>query len=154
MPYIEKWLNNSISQSTGYTPVELLFGEPQPNVFLKVLNDHVNQSQEEEPLADKLIKAYARMKLKAEKRNIRRKTGRIQWLPKLGELVLVKSQTVSDAAQGVTAKFQMPYEGPYVISKLISSAIFELSEPTGKIRGIFNKVHLKSYLSGNPEERA
>ena len=92
------------------------------------------------------------MKLKAERRNTRRKTGRVKWLPKLGELVLVKSQTASDAAQGVTAKFQMPFEGPYIISKLISSTIFELSEPTGKIRGIFNKAHLKSYLSGSPGE--
>jgi hypothetical protein len=129
-----------------------LFGVSQPNVFSKILKDHVDQSRQEEPLTEKVMKAYARMKLKSEKRNQKRKTGHTRWFPKLGELVLVKSQTVSDAAQGITAKFQMPYEGPYVISKVISSAIFELSEPTGKVRGIFNKAHLKSYLSDNPEE--
>jgi hypothetical protein len=93
------------------------------------------------------MKAYARMKLKAEKRNLKRKTGHTHWHPTLKELVLVKSQTVSDATQGMTAKFQMPYEGPYEISRIITSAIFEVSDQTGKIRGIFNKAHLKPYLS-------
>jgi hypothetical protein len=153
VPYIEKWLNTSVSQSTGYTPVELLFGEPQPNMFQKVLNNNVNQSQGEEPLADKLIRAYARMKIKAEKRNRKRRTGNTKWNPKTGDLVLVKCQTFSEAAQGITAKFQLIYEGPYIISKLISPSIYELSEVTGKIRGIFNKSHMKPYLSANPEDR-
>jgi hypothetical protein len=147
VPYIEKWLNSSINQSTGYAPVELLFGQTQPNAFLKVLSNNVNRPQEEEPLADKLMKAYARMKLIAERRNLKRKTGHTHWHPTLKELVLVKSQTVSDATQGMTAKFQVPYEGPYEISRIITSAIFEVSDQTGRIRGIFKKAHLKPYLS-------
>jgi hypothetical protein len=86
----------------------LLYGQPKPNVFLKVLRNDINPSQEE-PLADKLMKAYARMKLKAEKRNVKRRTGKTQWQPKLKELVLVKCQPVSDAVQGITGKFQRPY---------------------------------------------
>jgi hypothetical protein len=93
------------------------------------------------------------MKLKAEKRNLKRKTGHTQWHPTLKELVLVRSQAASDATQGITAKFQMPYEGPYEISKIINSAIFEVSDQTGKIRGIFNKTHLKPYLSAVIEGR-
>jgi hypothetical protein len=108
VPYIENWLNNSVNQSTGYAPVELLFGETQPNVFLKILDQSVNQSQEEESLADKLMKAYIRMKLKAERRNLKRRTGHTQWHPRLKELVLVRSQAASDATQGITAKFKLP----------------------------------------------
>jgi hypothetical protein len=99
------------------------------------------------------MKPYIRMKLKAERRNLKRKTGHTQWHPTLKDLVLVKSQAASDATQGITAKLKMPYEGPYERSKMISSAIFEVSDQTGKIRGIFNKAHLKPYLSATIEER-
>jgi hypothetical protein len=86
------------------------------------------------------------MKVKAEKRN-RKRTGNTKWNPKTGDLVLVKCQTFSEAAQGITAKFQLIYEGPYIISKLISPSIYELTEVTGKIRGIFNKSHIKPHIS-------
>jgi hypothetical protein len=35
---------------------------------------------------------------------------------------------------------------------MINPAIFELTDKEGKIRGIFNKTHLKPYLSAIPEE--
>jgi hypothetical protein len=92
------------------------------------------------------------MKLKAERRNNQRRTGRTKWNPKLGELVLVKCQATSDAMQGITGKFLRPYEGPYLISRMINPAIFELTDKEGKIRGIFNKTHLKPYLSAIPEK--
>jgi hypothetical protein len=150
--YIEKWLNNSVNQSTCYSPVELLFGEAQPNMFSRILKNNKNQSQETTLLADKLIQAYTRMKLKAEKRNMKRKTRKARWDPRLNELVLVKCQTTSDAVQGITAKFQMPFEGPYLISKVINSAIFEVSDETGRVRGVFNKAHLRPYLSTDQEK--
>jgi hypothetical protein len=58
----------------------------------------------EDTVAEKVLKAYARAKVKAEKRNLKRKTGKRQWRPKLNDLVLVKSQLISDAVQGVTEK--------------------------------------------------
>ncbi|PNF40755.1 hypothetical protein B7P43_G18308, partial [Cryptotermes secundus] len=69
VPYIENWLNSSISQSTGYAPIELLNGEDRPDIFRKLLKEEADQSPDEEPLSEKLIKAYARMKVKAERRN-------------------------------------------------------------------------------------
>jgi hypothetical protein len=87
------------------------------------------------------------MKLKAEKRNKKRRTGRTQWKPELKELVVVKCQPASEAVQGITSKFQRPYEGPYLIQRMINTAIFELSDTEGRIGGIFNIKHLKPYLS-------
>jgi hypothetical protein len=64
----------------------------------------------------------------------------------------VRSQPASDAALGITGKFQRPYQGPYLISKLISPAIFELCDAGGKLRGTFNLNHLKPYLSAEEEK--
>jgi hypothetical protein len=155
VPYIEDWLNSAISESTGYAPIELLNGQPKPDIFRKILKKKPDQFPKEESLANKLISAYATMKLKAEKRNLNRRTGRTQWKPKIGDLVIVKCQPASDAVQGVTSKFQRPYEGPYSISREVNPAIFQLSDPEGRIRGIFKITHLKPYLSeGNQQMNA
>jgi hypothetical protein len=59
--------------------------------------------------------------------------------------VLVKCQPVADTVQGLTSKFQRPYEGPFLISRRVNPSIFELSDSKGKIRGLFNLKHLKRY---------
>jgi hypothetical protein len=86
------------------------------------------------------------MKLRADKRNLKRKTGRTKWKPNLQELVLVKCQPASDAVQGITSKFQRPYEGPYVVHKEVNPNLFELQDRDGRSRGLFNLTHLKPYL--------
>jgi transposase InsO family protein len=108
VPYIQNWLNSSVSESTGYVPMELLSGDYRPDIFRELLKKEADQIPKEDVLADKLLKAYARMKLKADKRNKKRKTGRTRWKPRLQELVLMKCQPVSDAVQGITSKFQRP----------------------------------------------
>ena len=91
------------------------------------------------------MKAYARMKKKAKDRRDRRKKGNKVWEPKVNEKVLVKAQPASDAAAGITAKFIHPYEGPYIISRVIPQSAYELSTTSGKVRE-FNKESLKPYL--------
>jgi len=58
----------------------------------------------------------------------------------------VRAQPASDAAVGVTAKFIHPYEGPYIISRLIPLSTYELSTASWKVRGEFNEKSLKPYL--------
>jgi hypothetical protein len=72
VPYIQDWLNSSVSESTGYAPIELLDGKPKPDIFRQLLTREADQLPKEEALADKLLKAYARMCIKAERRNKRR----------------------------------------------------------------------------------
>jgi hypothetical protein len=48
--------------------------------------------------------------------------------------------------QGVTVKFQRPYEGSYIIQILVESALFEVQGGKGRFRGLLNLKHLKPYL--------
>jgi transposase InsO family protein len=146
VPYIEEWLNSSVSETTGYAPIELLSGKPKPDVFRTLLRKQPEQLPVEDNLADKLLKAYVRSKLKAEKRNRKRKSGKSRWRPKLMDLVLVKRQPTSDAAQGVIGKFQRPFEGPFTIRKIVNPSLFELCDKEGSFRGLYNLQHLKPYL--------
>jgi hypothetical protein len=148
VPYIEEWLNSSVSETTGYAPMELLGGKPRPDVFKKIIKEESHQLPVEDTLAEKLLKAYAKSKLRAEGRNRKRKTGKSRWRPKLYDLVLVKRQPVSEAPQGIIGKFQRPFEGPFTIRKIINPALFEPCDEGGNVRGLYNLRHLKPYLRG------
>ncbi|PNF35642.1 hypothetical protein B7P43_G18254 [Cryptotermes secundus] len=142
---IEEWLNNLVSGSAGYTPVELMFGQPKPDVFEKILKKTTDQKPKEESLETKLLRAYAKLKPKAEEKK-RRKTRSTNWEPQLNDHVLVRMQPVSDATRGITSKFIRPYEGPYVITDVLLPSMFEISDLNGKARGRFRKQSLKPYL--------
>jgi len=146
LPKIEEWLNTTVADSTGFTPVELLFEARKPDLFEKILKKSLKNLPEAETIGDKVMKAYARMRKKARDRRERRKMGNKIWEPKVNEKVLVKSQPASDAVIGVTAKFIHPYEGPYIISRVIPPSTYEVSTTSGKVRGAFNKKALKPYL--------
>jgi hypothetical protein len=91
------------------------------------------------------------MKLRADRQNERQKTGKTKWQPRLDDLVLVRCQPVADAVQGLTSKFQIPFEGPFIIHRKVNPSMFELADPKGKIRGLFSLKQLKSYLQKIPE---
>jgi hypothetical protein len=116
------------------------------DIFSKLLKKAADQLPVEDTLAEKLLKAYAQMKLNADKRNRNRKTGRTKWRPKVNDLVLVRRQPAADAAQSVSSKFQRPFEGPYTILKIINPGMYKLYNEEGKLRGLFNVKHLKPYL--------
>ena len=105
----------------------------------------LGDATEHEELAVKVLKAYAKMKEKASKRDRRRKVGNSKWTPKVNDKVLVKTQPVSDAIKGTTSKFMLLYEGPYLISKIYPHSAYELEDEHGKARGKFSKEALKPY---------
>ena len=97
-----------------------------------------------EDLQSKIAKAYDMIrKVDARKKN--KKKGKAHWKPKVNDKVLLRTQPVSDATADVTAKFVHPYEGPYVIAKIIPPSVFELTDENARIRGQFNKRLLKAY---------
>jgi len=116
--------------------------------FLHELDEYykIKNVPEPETIGDKVTKAYARTRKKAKDRREWRKTGNKIWGTKVKEKVLVRTQPASDAAVGVTAKFIHPYEGTYIISRVIRRSTYELSTASGKVRGEFNKKSLKPYL--------
>jgi hypothetical protein len=138
VPYVQDWLNSLVVETTGYAPVELFNGEPKLDIFRNVLKKRTDQLPIEDTLANKVLKAYVRSKLKAKKRNEKYKTGETKLYPKLGDLVLVKKRIKSGAARGFIEKFQRPFEGPYTIQKGINSALFELKDEKGKLIGLYN----------------
>jgi transposase InsO family protein len=137
LPYIEQWINQSVSQSTGYTPIELMEGKPKPDIFEDLLTKEMEQFPEEETGHQKALKAFIKMKQKAEKRNSKRKLGKHVWEPQIDDLVLVKQQATSDAAISKSSKFVLPYLGPFKITKITPPATFELRDMNNKLRGVY-----------------
>jgi hypothetical protein len=86
-----------------------------------------------------------RMRRRAKARGRRRKRGNAEWEPKVNEKVLVKTQQMSDAVKGITAKFMHIFEGPFLIGRILDHSAYELKDECGKIRGEFNKKQLKQY---------
>jgi hypothetical protein len=146
VPYIKNWLNSSVSKVTGYAPIELLNGGEKLDLFRKILKKETDQLQAEEDLPVKILKAYAKMKIKAEKRNKKKILGKSKWKLKIDDAVLVKCQPTSDSSQGIIGKFHRPFEGPFTVSKLINPYMCELQDKEERTRGVFHFSHLKPYL--------
>jgi hypothetical protein len=115
---MEEWLNGTVSDSTGYAPLELMLGQPRPDLYRKFLTKEADELPSGESTQQKALKAYAKMKDKSVRRNKRRRLGRTQWNPQVGDLVLVKRQATADAVAGVTSKFIQPYQGPLKVAKI------------------------------------
>jgi hypothetical protein len=150
---IQNWLNSSVSDSTGFTPVELFDREPRPYIFKELLKRRPDQLPNEETITEKILKAYTKSKLKSEKRRLKRMTGKNKWTPKVNEMVLVKKHPTSDAIQGITMKFQRPYEEPYVIQTVINPSLVALKDTLRKYKGLFSKKYLKPYHDVEREEK-
>jgi hypothetical protein len=65
VPHIQEWMNSSVVETIGYAPVELLDGKPRPNILQKLLKKRSDQLPTDETVAEKVLKAYARTKVKA-----------------------------------------------------------------------------------------
>jgi hypothetical protein len=137
--HAERWINSTTSSATGYTPMELMFGDPTPDLFQDVLKKTADHVPEEVSLEDKWLRAYARMQLKANER--KRKVGNARWKPQLNEQVLVRIQPTSDEAIYITSKFVRPYEGPYQITGIYPPATYEISDVNGKFVAASIKEH-------------
>jgi hypothetical protein len=87
---IESFLNGTISDSTGYTPVELMWDEPRPELFWEILSKTADELPPTESHQNKVYKAYLRKKERAAKRNRRQRAGRVRWDPHVKDLVLAK----------------------------------------------------------------
>jgi hypothetical protein len=142
---MEFWMNNTLASPTGYTPSDIMFDAKKPSLFNNILPEVTGDESVSDKLRIKISKACERMKKRIEGRKKKRKQGNAHWKPDLSDKVLLKTQPVSDAATAVTSKFIRPYEGPYLITKVIHPSTYELADEKGKIRGQFNKRSLKPY---------
>jgi hypothetical protein len=136
-------------EPTGYFPIELL-GEVKGGLFKEICQKLPDKPSKED-LPTIVLKAYAKMKGKAEKRKRQKGKGNFRWRPQIGDQVLVKSKPVSDASKGITGKFQRLYEGPFVIKEVVNVYLYKLQSKSGNSKGLFHISHLKPYVT--PDER-
>jgi hypothetical protein len=121
-----------------------MFGGKGPNILEDFLPEAPERGHVLEDVQTKIAKAYEKMIRKINARKKNKKKGRAHWRPNVNDKVLLKTQPMSDAMAGVTANFLHPYEGPYVIAKIIPPSTFELADEKARIRGQFNKKLLKA----------
>jgi hypothetical protein len=142
--HIQNWLNQSVSQSTGYKPTELLPTETKGKLFIEIMKK-LPDNPPEEDLLTKVLKAYERAKDRAEKRRNKKTKGKFEWKPQIDDLVLVKSQPISDANKGIIRKFQQTYEGPFLVGEIVNPGLFKIQNKLGESKGLFHISHLKPY---------
>jgi hypothetical protein len=63
--------------------------------------------------------------------------------------VLVRTQTSSDATAGVTGMFISPFEGPYMIIKVMSPSAVEVCDSNGEIKDRVNWKSIKVSKEAN-----
>ena len=112
-----------------------MFNDIRPHIFSKILNKTKEQQPNNEELQDKITVAYLTLKKKPAKRK-RRQLGSTRWEPELNEEFLLKCQPTSDAALRTTALFVRPFDGPWVITKIVPPSCYEISDK-GKVKGPF-----------------
>lgn len=80
-------------------------------------------------------------------RKVQADSGRRASIPfKEGDLVLMKTHVLSNAAKGVTSKFAPKQDGPYVVLKKVSPTTYLLaSEKTGELVGKYHVSDLVRY---------
>jgi len=102
-----------------------------------------------EEIQEKTAKAYERKKQRSHDRKNKREHGNATWKRRVHDKVLVRTQPSSDAIAGVTGRFIRPYEGPYMISKVIPPSTVEVCDRNGKIKVQFNLKSVKVYKKAN-----
>jgi hypothetical protein len=96
----------------------------------------------QENLPEKLLKAYAQMKMKTDHWNQKLLKGKRKWNPKLHDAVIIKCQNTSDARSYWKILGTL---GPYYSSNMVNPNLYELKDENIKPRGLFHLKHLKPY---------
>lgn len=141
---IEELYNNTLHLSTGFTPNEVLFGNSAQLSVDKHLNYLVSNKSIEE------IREQARVNLRiaSEKRRARFDITNKITQYQIGELVKVRRLNKSDSMSGVTKKFELIYDGPYIVADRLYDNVYVLVKPeTLQEKGLFNAVHLARYYA-------
>lgn len=138
VPKIQKFLNEIIHESTGFSPSELQFDFPR----LRLLPEELRAPDgiTEPPLEVKFRLASECLSKKGFHRS-QRNPGKTFVEFKEGDLVLLKANNISSAITSELKKFLLLFEGPFRIKKKIHAHTYLLIYPNES----FHASHLKAY---------
>lgn len=142
--YIEWVLNNTIHESTGFTPRELFLTGERYSPIYEAVECPPGTSED---LNVKLTMADEVQRSKAEKRRLRHDQQGKPCIFNIGDKVLVRTHHQSSAVDKRIHKFFLLYEGPFVVAAVRQRNAYEVYDPdTKSIRGTFNVIFLRKYI--------
>lgn len=142
LPKLEELYNNTCHDTTGFTPCEVLYGESNKLTFDSYLPGK-SKTLDLDVVRDKVRQNLNTSSIKRqEKFNRTMRTVTFQ----IGDLVKIHKLNKSDAQKKITKKFELLYEGPYVVAAVPSNNVYVLLDPiSNQLRGKFNAIHLSRY---------
>ncbi|XP_050295859.1 uncharacterized protein LOC126735794 [Anthonomus grandis grandis] len=140
---------------TGLTPNFVIFGRelrflcPTPTLISPSNPNDSDPTLRSKTLEKVFVDVQKRLKRACEQRsrryNLRHRDERFQ----LGQEVWQRNYVISNAAKNFTSKFAPKYLGPYKISKILSPWSYEVSDLTGRCRGVWHAKDLKAHPPDN-----
>lgn len=142
LPRIENLYNNTIHESTKFTPNQIVFGESTKLTIdknLPMLRNAIDVDTIRKQVRCNLEEASIKRQSAYNKSH---KLIKFQ----IGDLIKIRKVNKSDAKQKITKKFELLYEGPYVVAAVPFPNVYTLIDPNTKaLRGNFNTIHLSRY---------
>jgi hypothetical protein len=162
LPFLAMGLRSAVSQSTGFSPAQLMFGRdmrlPSDPEIGVVAEGEVDQKAWAVVVARRVREAIAsaHQNIKAQQDKQKpiydkrhRDVGFVE-----GELVLRRAHWLSDKDAHFMSKLAPRWQGPFRIVQVCSPVTYKLKDLlTGRIlKGTFHINELKSYVEGDGQE--
>lgn len=146
LPVAERCMNDTRNSTIEVTPTEAHFGHKPERIWHKWLsNEDAVEAENDEILLTKIREHIAKKGEKRRLREERKHKGRIEKF-EVGDLVLIRTDPVSNKERKIFKAFLPIYEGPYGIKESKGSFTFLLIHPiTEEERGVFHVSKLKRY---------
>lgn len=145
---VEACINQTYHETIQTTPYEAQWNRKPDRTWTK----YIDQTLCEDKSMVDYEKIHLRIKEKGERRASKlndRKITRYQ----VGDLVLVRTNPVSDLSNRVIAKFCALYEGPFRIGDVVGQAtyrLYDINKPD-VVKGVYNMRQLKTYVKPSTE---
>ena len=143
---VERCINETYHDTIEITPYEAQWGLKPKRAW----ESYVDRELMREDMKNYHSELYQKIKGKGEWRARKKNEESNKLKFNVGDLILIKTNPISDVLNKVTAKFCELYEGPYKVTSIKREATYEVSEinKPEAVRGVFNVRQLKSYHQG------
>lgn len=137
---VEGFINNTPSTITQQAPITVMLGQQPQRPWI------TNIQQNLETIRDRVRKRITNNAERYQKRENKKIKREVKF--KAGDLVIVKRLRVSDNKNKICAKLLYPYEGPYIVNKVINDSTYQLKYTNSDmIRGKFHIEMIYPYTA-------